>query len=60
MFVRRLYEEQKNQIEQDMKPFGFLNDGLSDDSFVDSEEIDGQQQNTVTDLTCGNISHDRF
>jgi len=34
---KRLYEEQKNQIEQDMAPFGFLNDGLSDDSFTDSE-----------------------
>ena len=34
---KRLYEEQKNQIEQDMAPFGFLNDGLGDDSFVDSE-----------------------
>jgi hypothetical protein len=34
---KRLYEEQKNQIEQDMAPFGFLNDGLDDESFVDSE-----------------------
>ena len=34
---KRLYEEQKNQIEQDMAPFGFLNDGLDDNSFVDSE-----------------------
>ena len=34
---KRLYEEQKNQIEQDMAPFGFLNDGLGDTSFVDSE-----------------------
>ena len=25
---KRLYEEQKNQIEQDMAPFGFLSDGL--------------------------------
>jgi len=35
---KRLYEEQKNQIEQDMSPFGFLNDGIHDDdvSFVDS------------------------
>ena len=33
---KRLYEEQKNQIEQDMAPFGFLDDGLGDDSFVDS------------------------
>jgi len=34
---KRLYEEQKNQIEQDMAPFGFLNDGLDDDSFVDGD-----------------------
>ena len=34
---KRLYEEQKNQIEQDMAPFGFLNDGLGEDSFVDSD-----------------------
>ena len=25
---KRLYEEQKNQIEQDMAPFGFVDDGL--------------------------------
>jgi hypothetical protein len=34
---KRLYDEQKNQIEQDMAPFGFINDGLSDSSFVDDE-----------------------
>ena len=34
---KRLYEEQKNQIEQDMSPFGFLDDGIGDDAFVDSE-----------------------
>jgi len=34
---KRLYEEQKNQIEQDMAPFGFINDGLDDNSFVDAE-----------------------
>ena len=34
---KRLYEEQKNQIEQDMAPFGFMDDGLGDDSFTDSE-----------------------
>jgi len=34
---KRLYEEQKNQIEQDMAPFGFMDDGLGDASFVDSE-----------------------
>ena len=33
---KRLYEEQKNQIEQDMAPFGFISDGLdSGESFVD-------------------------
>ena len=32
---KRLYEEQKNQIEQDMAPFGFMNDGMDDESFVD-------------------------
>ena len=25
---RRIYEEQRNQIEQDMAPFGFIDDGL--------------------------------
>jgi len=34
---KRLYEEQKNQIEQDMAPFGFIDDGLDNSSFVDSE-----------------------
>lgn len=27
---KRIYEEQKNQIEQDMSPFGFISDGLND------------------------------
>jgi len=34
---KRLYEEQKNAIEQDMAPFGFVNDGLDSNSFVDPE-----------------------
>ena len=34
---KRLYEEQKNQIEQDMAPFGFIDDGLGSDSFVDKD-----------------------
>tara|TARA_B100000902_G_C27318767_1_gene922951 strand:+ start:1758 stop:3401 length:1644 start_codon:yes stop_codon:yes gene_type:complete len=34
---KRIYEEQKNQIEQDMAPFGFMSDGLEDDSFVDND-----------------------
>jgi len=33
---KRIYEEQKNQIEQDMAPFGFISDGFDNDStFVD-------------------------
>jgi hypothetical protein len=33
---QRIYDEQKNQIEQDMSPFGFISDGLEDEeSFVD-------------------------
>jgi len=34
---KRLYDEQKNQIEQDMAPFGFMSDGLDDSSFVDED-----------------------
>ena len=34
---KRLYEEQKNQIEQDMAPFGFVSDGLDSESFVDKD-----------------------
>ena len=37
---KRLYEEQKNQIEQDMSPFGFIEDGLNNESFVD---VDGDR-----------------
>ena len=33
---KRIYEEQRNQIEQDMAPFGFILDGINDEgSFVD-------------------------
>ena len=35
---KRLYDEQKNQIEQDMSPFGFIVDGVNGEaSFVDAE-----------------------
>jgi hypothetical protein len=34
---KRLYEEQKNQIEQDMAPFGFIVDGTESGSFVDTD-----------------------
>ena len=34
---KRIYEEQKNAIEQDMAPVGFVLDGLEDDDVVDTE-----------------------
>lgn len=41
---KRIYEEQKEQIEQDMSPFGFIVDGIDEEtSFVD---IDGDRWHT--------------
>ena len=38
---KRIYEEQKNQIDQDMAPFGFISDGLEDMSvFIEKETGD--------------------
>jgi hypothetical protein len=34
---KRLYEEQKNQIEQDMAPFGFVLTGIEDEPIVDAD-----------------------
>ena len=52
---KRLYEEQKNQIEQDMSPFGFIMDGLDDEgTFVDA---DGDRWNT---LDNGTLELDRL
>ena len=39
---KRIYEEQKNQIEQDMSPFGFISDGL-DDMVVTIDENTGDR-----------------
>jgi hypothetical protein len=36
---KRIYEEQRNQIEQDMAPFGFISDGL--DGFGDEVDSNG-------------------
>ena len=51
---KRLYEEQKNQIEQDMAPFGFLNDGLDEDSFVD---VQGDRWSNASVGEYGDMSH---
>ena len=34
---KRIYEEQKNQIDQDMAPFGFILDGLDESTFIDTD-----------------------
>ena len=34
---KRIYEDQRDQIEQDMSPFGFIVDGTEDESFVDAD-----------------------
>jgi hypothetical protein len=33
----RMYQEQREAIEADMAPFGFMDDGLTNESFVDPE-----------------------
>ena len=46
---RRIYEEQKNAIEQDMAPFGFIDDGLEQEQIVDEKgniwSIDMNEEN---------------
>ena len=34
---KRIYEEQRNQIEQDMAPFGFIETGFETNNFVDAD-----------------------
>ena len=34
---QRIYEDQRESIEQDMSPFGFMDDGLGDDYFADAQ-----------------------
>ena len=57
---KRLYEEQKNQIEQDMAPFGFLNDGLMMIVLLMLKVIVGlmlQLENMVICHICGTIAN---
>ena len=46
---RRIYEDQKNAIEQDMAPFGFIDDGLEQEQIVDQQgniwSIDMNEEN---------------
>jgi hypothetical protein len=62
---KRLYEEQKNQIEQDMSPFGFIMNGLDDDTFVDAEGDTWKIDNGTLELdrlagTPGNWNGDEY
>jgi hypothetical protein len=34
---QRIYDDQKESIEQDMAPFGFMDDGLGDEYFADAQ-----------------------
>ena len=34
---QRIYEDQRDMIEQDMAPFGFVTDGMEDDYFADAQ-----------------------
>ena len=54
---KRLYEEQKNQIEQDMAPFGFIDDGLDNSSFVDSEGDRWSVANDPYGSTAGGMDY---
>ena len=51
----RMYLEQKEAIEADMAPFGFVSDGLEDDTFVDPEGQTWTNAQTVGEY--GDMSH---
>ena len=48
---RRIYEEQRNQIEQDMAPFGFIDDGMGDDTFIDGDGSLWEYGNTQEEVS---------
>jgi hypothetical protein len=52
---KRIYEDQKEQIEQDMAPFGFISDGLDDEEFVDGDgakwTVDKEMSSTYGDMS---------
>ena len=52
---KRLYEEQKNQIEQDMAPFGFLSDGLDEEVvMMDGTDV-WTKQNPTESMEVWNV-----
>jgi hypothetical protein len=51
---KRIYEDQKDQIEQDMAPFGFISDGLDDETFVEGGDrwtVDKEMSSTYGDIS---------
>jgi hypothetical protein len=57
---KRIYEEQKNQIEQDMSPFGFIVDGLEDmevtvDKVTGDRWLFANDENRMQSLEVWNI-----
>ena len=55
---KRLYDEQKNQIEQDMSPFGFISDAQKMIPLLMQRVIVGRLMNTVIVLLCGSTCND--
>jgi hypothetical protein len=53
---KRIYEDQKEQIEQDMAPFGFISDGLDDEEFVDGDGAKWTVDKEAT-ATYGDMSY---
>jgi hypothetical protein len=53
---KRIYDEQKNQIEQDMSPFGFISDGFDDMEVIQEKEtgdnwiVSSKTQNNVYEV----------
>jgi hypothetical protein len=57
---KRIYEEQKNQIEQDMSPFGFISDGLEEmevtvDSNTGEKWMFANENNKIQSLEVWNV-----
>ena len=53
---KRIYEDQKDQIEQDMAPFGFISDGFDDEEIVDNEGTKWTLDKEAT-ATYGDMSY---
>ena len=52
---KRIYDEQKNQIEQDMAPFGFISDGFDDIENFTDDEGDRWSKNNPVESTEWNV-----